>query len=92
MTPARFAMDEPQGGHISSFTFVKQSKLKQRKCLKCECLDFLLPSVYVIACSKLNDYDISGCLGVSLDVRTDPEVFSRDPRCVTRSVHDFNKW
>ena len=32
MTPARFAMDEPRGGHIHSFTFVTQSKLKRWKC------------------------------------------------------------
>ena len=29
---------------------------------------------------------------VVLDVRRDPEVFSRNPRFVTWSVHDFNKW
>ena len=29
--------------------------------------------------------------GVALDVRRDPNVFSRDPRCVTRSVQDLNK-
>ena len=27
--------------------------------------------------------------GVALDVRRDPDVFSRDPRFVTRSVHDL---
>ena len=30
--------------------------------------------------------------GVVLDVRMDPDVFSRDPRFVTRSVQDFIKW
>ena len=30
------------------------------------CLDFVLLSVYVIACSKLDDYDISCCLGCGL--------------------------
>ena len=30
--------------------------------------------------------------GVTLDVRRDPNVFSRDPRYVTRSVQDLNKW
>ena len=46
----------------------------------------------MIACSKLDDYDIPVAWGVALVVRRDPEVFSRDPRFVTRSVHDFNKW
>ena len=92
MTSARFAMDEPRGGHIPSYTFVKQSKLKRWKCFKGEWLDFVLPSVYVIACSKLNIMILPAAWGVSLDVRTDPEVFSRDPTFVTRSVHDFNKW
>ena len=45
--------------YIPSFTFVKKSKLKR-------CLDFVLPSVYVIACSKLDDYVISCCLGRGL--------------------------
>ena len=67
MTSARFAMDEPRGGHTPSSTFVKQSKLKRWKCLKFEWLDFVLPLKYVIACSsKLNDYDISCCLGCGL--------------------------
>ena len=30
--------------------------------------------------------------GVALDVRRDPEVFSKNLRLVTRAVHDFNKW
>ena len=30
--------------------------------------------------------------GVALDVRMDPDVFSRDPRFVTRSVQHFIKW
>ena len=34
----------------------------------------------------------SAACGVALDVRTDPNVFSRDPRFVTRSVQDLNKW
>ena len=34
----------------------------------------------------------SAACGVALDVRRDPNVFSRDPRCVTRSVQDLNKW
>ena len=29
MTSTRFAMNEPRDGHIPSFTFVKQSKLKR---------------------------------------------------------------
>ena len=60
------------------------------KMFKGEWLDFVLPSVYVIACSKLNIMILPAAWGVSLDVRTDPEVFSRDPTFVTRSVHDFN--
>ena len=30
--------------------------------------------------------------GLVLDVRRDPEVFSKNLRLVTRAVHDFNKW
>ena len=30
--------------------------------------------------------------GVALDFRRDPNVFSRDTRCVTWSVQDLNKW
>ena len=30
--------------------------------------------------------------GVALDFGRDPNVYSRDPRCVTRSVQDLNKW
>ena len=29
---------------------------------------------------------------LALDVRRDPEVFSRNLRLVTRVVHDLNKW
>lgn len=45
MTSARFAMDSTRGRRMPSFTFCPQ------------CLDFVLPSVYVIACSKVDDYD-----------------------------------
>ena len=30
--------------------------------------------------------------GVALDVKGDPNVFSRDPRFVTRSIQGLNKW
>ena len=30
--------------------------------------------------------------GVALDVRRDPNIFSRDPRFITRAVQDLNKW
>ena len=54
MTSAR--LDEPWGEHIPSFIFVKRSKWKGWKCLQCACLDFVLLSIYMIACSKLDDY------------------------------------
>ena len=44
----------------------------------------------MIACSKLDDYlYVPTAWGVALDVRRDPDVFSRDPRFVTWSVHDL---
>ena len=88
MTSAR--LDEPWGEHVPSFIFVKRSKWKGWKCSQCACLDFVLLSIYMIACSKLDDYlYVPTAWGVALDVRRDPDVFSRDPRFVTWSVHDL---
>ena len=53
MSSASFAMNEPGGRHISSFTIVNKSKLKRWTGLSCTCLDFVLLSVYVVVCSKL---------------------------------------
>ena len=51
-------------------------------------------SVYVIACSKYDDYDNYFLLpgSLALVVRRDLEVFLRESRLVSWSVHDFNKW
>ena len=49
----------------------------------CDCLLHTPDSMIMI---------FSAAWGVASDVRRDPNVFSRDPRFVTRSVQDLNKW
>ena len=63
-----------------------------RFCIAISICDCLLQTICLLQTPNPMIMIFSAACGVALDVRRDPNVFSRDPRFVTRSVQDLNKW